>query len=338
MNIFHLVKKIIIIFFSLIATILLVGILFESWSRAKAEKIIPNGQFAEVDHCRIHYLKKGTGGPTVVFESALCPEGHLQWYLIQQELSSYATTISYDRAGILWSERGENPKTGEQIAEELHLLLEKSNAPKPYILTGHSMGGMLIRFFVDKYPQDVAGVVLVDSQHPENQKYLSPELYKLVNQGLPVGFLKFANTFGLARLMFRDIFPPSAHYQYQNAIMPALLHKSAAGVLEEQQQMTSIKYAASQIKSFGNIPLYVVSATDTSRFDSLFKEEKMRAEIVTAWENMQKNLLSLSSNSQHYLVAGSSHYITLDQPGVIVGAIKEMIFQFRRKQPLTGNR
>ncbi|WP_433901082.1 alpha/beta fold hydrolase [Sphingobacterium puteale] len=329
MKMFNWIKKIVVIIISFIALVLLAGFIFESWSRAKAEKIIPNGQFVELDRCRLHYLKKGTGGPTIVFESALCPEGHLQWYSIQQELSLHTTTVSYDRAGILWSERGENPKTGEKMAEELYLLLEKSNAPKPYILVGHSMGGMLVRIFVDKYSQDVAGAVLIDSQHPENEKYLSPGLYKLVNKGLPAEFLKFANAFGLARLMFKDMFPPSKQYQYQNSLMPALLYKSAAAVLEEQEQMAAIKSDAAKIISFGNIPLYVISATDTTRFDTLFKEKRLRAEMVTAWDNMQKNLLSLSTNSKHLRVAGSGHYITLDQPQVIVGAVKELILQLR---------
>jgi len=326
------IKGIAATIFALIVLLLTTGALFENLSRIKAGKIIPNGQFAELGHHRLHYLKKGSGGPTIVFESALDPGGHLQWYLIQDKLSGYTTTISYDRAGILWSDRGMNPKTGDKIAEELYLLLEKANAPKPYILVGHSLGGILIRFFVDKYRQDVAGVVLVDSQHPDNKKFLSAELYKLVDQGLPDGFLRFANTFGLARLLFRNMFPVTGQYKYQNTIMPALLYKSADGVLEEQRQIPSIKNAASKITSFGNIPLYVVSATDTSRFDTFIKNQKLKVEMVIAWDRMQKSLLSLSPDSKQILVANSGHYINQDQPGVIEEAVKEMLFQTRAIQ------
>jgi hypothetical protein len=88
---------------------LITGFIFEGISRAKAEKISPDGNFVQVENHRLHYLKKGTEGPTVVLETAFDPAGHLQWMNIQEKLSKTFTTISYDRAGILWSERGTNP-------------------------------------------------------------------------------------------------------------------------------------------------------------------------------------------------------------------------------------
>lgn len=308
-----------------IVLLLIVGFVFERISRNDAEKINPDGSFAEVGDHRLHYFKKGKQGPTVVFETAFDPAGHLQWYNIQQELPTSYTSLSYDRAGILWSDRGHNPKLGEQIAEELHLLLEKTNVPKPYILVGHSFGGTLVRFFVNKYPEDVAGVILVDSQCPNDEKYLSPELFKMVNQGLPGGFLKFANNFGLTRLMFKNMFPKDKKYQYQNAIMPALLYKSADAVLEEQDQMPSIKKEASKINSFGVIPLYVLTAADEKRYDSFIKDGKLKLEMKNAWAKMQKDLLLLSTNSKQILVPNSGHYINQEQPKVIENAINDMI-------------
>jgi hypothetical protein len=92
---------------------------------------------------------------------------------------------------------------------------------------------ILLHFFVSLDPKDIGGVILVDSQCPDDKRYLSPELYKMVNQGLPGGFLKFANTFGIARLMFKVMFPNEKQYTYQNSLMPALLFKSADAILEE---------------------------------------------------------------------------------------------------------
>lgn len=309
----------------IIILVLITGFIFEELSRSKAEKIQADGQFAEVENHKMHYLQKGTGGPTVVFETAFDPAGHLQWYHIQQNLPKSYTTFSYDRSGILWSERGTNPKTGEKIAEELHTLLEKSKASKPYILVGHSFGGMLTRFFVKKYPQDVAGVILVDSQYPSDEKYLSPELYKMVNQGLPGGFLKFANTFGAARLMFSNMFPATAQYQYQNSIMPALLYKSADATLEEQDHMKSIKTEAAAINSFGSIPLFVITAGDKTRYNSFIKDQKIKNEILTAWDKMQKDLLNLSTDSRQIIVEKSGHYINQDKPEVIENAVNDMV-------------
>ena len=322
-------KKIGLGLVTLFVILLITGLVFEQVSRTYADKIEPNGQFVNIDNHRLHFLKKGNHGPTVVFETAFDPAGHLQWYHIQQSLSKSYTTLSYDRAGILWSDRGENLKSGEKIAEELHQLLEKANVPKPYILVGHSFGGMLNRFFVDKYPQNVAGVILVDSQCPNDDNYLSPELHKMVNQGMPSSLLKVANTFGAARLMFKNMFPDSDTYKHQNSIMPALIHKSAYAVLEEQDEMSSIKKDASKINSFGTIPLYVISATDKNRFNLYFQDENLRKEMVDAWDTMQKDLLQLSTNSKHILVPNSSHYINQDKPEVIENAINDMINKLR---------
>lgn len=317
-------KRIGMFLLAILIFLLIAGFIFERVSRSVADKIHPDGQLMEVDGHKMHYLQTGSGGPTVVFETAFDPAGHLQWYHIQKELPKMYTTFSYDRSGILWSERGTNPKTGEKMAEELHALLEKANAPRPYIIVGHSFGGTLIRFFVKKYPTDVAGVILVDSQYPNDEKYLSPELYKMVNQGLPGGFLKFANTFGAARLMFKNMFPNGPQYKYQNSIMPALIHKSAYSVLEEQGQMSSIKKEAAKINSFGSIPLYIISAADKKRYDTFMKDQKLKNEMLNAWYEMQKNLLNLSTDSKQITAAGSGHYINQDQPKIIEDAINDM--------------
>lgn len=325
-----LIKRISLGLLILIGILLIIGFISEKVSRSNAEKLKPTGQFEMVDNHRLHYLKEGSGGPTVVFETAFDPAGHLQWYNIQKELPKNFTTISYDRAGILWSERGENPKSGEKIADELHSLLEKANAPKPYILVGHSLGGLFVRFFVKKYPNDVAGVILVDSQFPNDEKYLSPELYKMVNQGLPGGFLKFANTFGIARLMFKGMFPNEEKYKYQNTMMPALIHKSAYAVLEEQDNMESIKIESAKITSFGSIPLTIITAGDNNRFNSFIENEKLRTEMINAWSKMQKDLLSLSTNSKQVIALNSGHYINQDQPEIIENTINEMIINIEK--------
>ncbi|NOQ26687.1 MAG: alpha/beta fold hydrolase [Bacteroidales bacterium] len=311
----------------LIISLLIIGFTFERISRFKAEKITPHGKFVDVGGHKLHYYKKGTEGPTIIFESAFDPAAHLQWFVLQQEISKFATTLSYDRAGLLWSERGNNPKTGEAMAEELHALLEKANVSKPYILVGHSLGGIILRSYISKYPQDVAGVILIDSACPNEEDYLSDELYEMVSRGLPGGFLKFANSVGLVRQMFKGMFPDREEYNYLNTLMPTLLYKSAYAVLEEQDQMPLLHKEANKITSFGNIPLLVLTASDRDNFDHLFSDEKMKNEFVDAKVKMQKDFLKLSSDSEQILVPNSSHYINEDQPEVIISAVQSMILK-----------
>jgi pimeloyl-ACP methyl ester carboxylesterase len=328
MKILKWIKRVLLGFFILTILVITIGFIFERISRSNAESIIPHGEFADVGGHKLHYYKKGNDEPTVVFESAFDPSGHLQWFNLQQEISKFATTISYDRAGILWSERGKNPKTGKAMAEELHVLLEKTGVSKPYILIGHSLGGIILRSFISKYPQDVRGVILVDASCPNEEDYLSDELYTMVSQDrLPSGFLKFANSVGLVRLMFKDMFPDKEEYNYLNTLMPALLYKSAYGILEEQDQMPLLNKEANKITSFNSIPLYVLSASDRNNFDHLFSDERIKNEFVDAKVKMQKDLLKLSTNSEQILVPNSSHYINEDQPEVIIEAVKKMILK-----------
>ncbi len=302
------------------------GITYEQYSRIKAEKNLrPHGELVDVGGHKLHYYKHGTMGPTVVFESAFDPAGHLQWFHLQKQISSFATSISYDRAGLMWSERGSNPKSSKFMAKELHTLLDKSGVSKPYILVGHSLGGAILRSFVADYQQDVAGIILVDSKHPEEHEYMSPELYDMTNEKLPSGFLKFANNIGLLRQMFKGAFPNTPEYDYQNTLVPALLYKSADAILEEQDMMPLLYEEASNIKSFGDIPLIVLSATDKNRYDELFGDDKLKNELIDALAEMQKNQLKLSSQSEQILVPNSGHYINEDRPEVIVDAIKRMI-------------
>jgi hypothetical protein len=96
-------------------------------------------------------------------------------------------------------------------------------------------------------------------------------------------------------------------------------------VLEEQDQMPFLYKEASKITSFGDIPLYILSATDSDRFDNMITDEKIKTELIDALAKMQKDLLKFSTNSEQILVPNSSHYINEDQPQVIIKAVKDMI-------------
>jgi len=114
----------------------------------------------------LRLLTLGRGQPTVVFEAGA--GGTLEvWARVQPEVSRFATTISYDRAGNGLSSRGKKPRDGERIAIELHNALGNAHVPPPYVLVGHSLGGPFVRIFAGLYPQEVAGLVLVDPTQEE---------------------------------------------------------------------------------------------------------------------------------------------------------------------------
>jgi pimeloyl-ACP methyl ester carboxylesterase len=122
----------------------------------------PLGKMFDVGGHKMHLYRTGTGGPALILEAG-AGAFSLDWYLVQREVEKFTTVCSYDRAGHAWSELGPRPRTMRQAVSDLHQLLIEAGIQGPYVLVGHSLGGMLVRVFASQYSNEVAGVVLVDS-------------------------------------------------------------------------------------------------------------------------------------------------------------------------------
>ena len=310
--------------FILILSVIIIGFTYEHISRPIAESNFPpQGEFVEVDGHKLHYVKKGEAGPTVVFESGLDPGGHLPWFKVQNEISKYATTVSYDRAGILWSDRGNNPKTGKAIVKELHSLLNEGGFNKPYILVGHSLAGLTLRSFISEYPEDISGIVFVDAGHPDQINRMSAEL-RSINQPPPIWLIKLANSIGIMRVFGKYTYSNTGKSDFISIQSNKLAFKGYSAVLEEQNNVYSLFDEAGQITSFGDIPLLVITSSSPVQHNQLPNEE-LRKELFNILNDLQNDLLNLSSNSEQIFASKSGHYIQLDQPEIVVAAIKEMI-------------
>jgi len=121
----------------------------------------PEVREVEVGGHRLWARVAGRGAPTVVFDAGL-GESHETWSWVWQEVATFATVVVYDRAGLGRSEEGPSPRNSRRIAEELHRLLAALAVPRPYVLVGHSFGGLNVRLFASLCPDDVGGLVLVD--------------------------------------------------------------------------------------------------------------------------------------------------------------------------------
>src|SRR5271169_5348806 len=125
----------------------------------------PPGRLVRVNERRMHIHVTGDGTPTVVFESGM-GASCLSWTLVQPQVGQFTRAVSYDRAGHGWSDPAREPRTAQQIAQELHTLLNATGVPGPYVLVGHSFGGYVNRAFAHMYRNELVGMVLVDSIHP----------------------------------------------------------------------------------------------------------------------------------------------------------------------------
>jgi len=310
-KIFKWTKRISLSLLGLIIIIVLAGFIYEQISRINTKSKFPiQGELVSVGVHKLNYKSLGKGEPLVVFESGLDEGGFLSWQKVQEEVSKFTSTLSYNRAGILFSERGNSPKTGEAKADELYLLLKKTNNNGPYILVGHSLAGYMLRSFIAKYPQEVAGIVFVDVSHPDQSNRLSTS----TTSPPPLSLIKFLNSIGVVRLFGGYSYPNTSKSDSINIITNAYRPESIPALLEEINNIELLAEEASKVNSFGDIPLIVITGTSINRDENFLK----------LWIQMQKELLDLSTVSKHILAEKSEHYIQLEQPEIVVQAIQEL--------------
>jgi len=202
-----------------IAAILIAGLVFQAVSVEFDKRgYLPPGQLVNVNGHTLHIYCTGEGSPTVILEAGAYSYS-TEWYWVQQQLSSTNRVCSYDRAGYGWSEPVAGSRDGLQLVYELHDLLQAANVPGPYVMAGHSLGGVTDPIYAAEYPGEVLGLVLVDSAIPLTS--LDPdgyEKYKAQNESA-YWLLSALVRFGAARFIIGREF---AGYDFPPAIAAEL--------------------------------------------------------------------------------------------------------------------
>ena len=302
------------------------GVLYEQVSRFQAWRTYPlTGRLVRVGDRRLHYAATPPRGPVVVFESGLDPGGLLPWARVVAQVAPFATAFTYDRAGIQRSERGTRPTTGAAIAQDLHELLHRAGYPPPYLLVGHSLGGILLRSFVAQYPAEVRGVVLVEASHPDQLRRLPAALP--ADDAPPRWVVRLAAAVGVVRFLNTSQYAGTRPNDRINLVNRAFLPVSVDAVLEEQAQIPALLDEARPVMSFGDIPLRVVTGTSPTRDQEDEPDAARRLQINRAWGAMQQDQLRLSTRSAQLLAPKSGHYVQLEQPEIVTAAIKQVLDQ-----------
>lgn len=295
----------------LVIGLALVGYIYEPMAEAADAKVYPPpGQMVDVGGYRLHINCSGTGSPTVVIDAGL-GDWSTSWGLVQSEVTKTTRVCTYDRAGMGWSEPGPLPRDAAQLAEELHTLLQNANIPGPYIMVGHSMGGLDVLVFADNYSSEVAGIVLIESMKPK-QSTLSPEvLAQSESRSQPFSFQAALARFGIARLLVKVPAIAPSMPAGQEAYYPRYIRPQSLQTTDNEAQALPISLAqAATVKSFGNLPLIVLTG---------------KLNTGPGWQEWQTELLQLSSNSQHLFAENSGHIIQFDEPDAAIGAIVKMV-------------
>ena len=250
------------------AALAITGALYETISRWRDTQRFPQrGHLVQAGSIRMNIDCSGQGSPTVILESGSGGPS-IDWLMVQPEVAKFTRVCSYDRAGYGWSDSGPEPRSSLQIARELKQLLEAAGEKGPYVLVGHSMGGYDIRVYTGLYPNDVAGMVLVDASH-EDQDVRAPESIRKWSQDYRrhPAWKKLKYFFqlhlGWARLTAdRDspAFWPKAFRDEENFLTLPTKHQFAT--IDEDQVFSTV--SAAQVRSAGTLgdrPLIVLTAT-----------------------------------------------------------------------------
>jgi len=308
------------------------GLVYQSTSTARDRRSHPMpGQLIDVGGYKMHINCMGQSigkqTPTVILDAGL-GDTYTSWRKVQPQIAHLTRVCSYDRAGLGYSDASPRPRTSRDFAEELHTLLHTAGISGPLILVGHSLGGYNVRLYASLYRSEVAGVVLVDASHPEQQKRLPPTLNDIDAGWIrEQEFLEFVMPFGLPRLLGfcgGDAEVRAAECNFRN------VHESIA-------ELKAISQSAAQTAATGSLrdlPLAVLSSDPNMPQPDI--PEDLVKPASDAWQQMQKELAQLSTRSTQVIAKNSGHYIQLDRPDLVIDAVHNIVEQSREAQPGTN--
>ena len=269
----------------------------------------PPGSLVELNGRKVHVLCAGEGSPTVILEAGL-PGSSLTWMSVFSEIAELTRVCAYDRPGYGWSQPTTSPRTAETIVQELRVLLQSTDTQPPYILVGHSFGGLLMQLYATRFPNEFTGMVLVDSSHPD-QAHRTLDLQEIDTISFA---MKTLGPIGIVRLLFpvpagnpesRDV---SVREQERELLMTSRTLRTATREMSGLRE--SLRQVTESTVDLGSKPLVVLS------------EGRRRAE---SWQALQEDLSRMSTNSEWQVVDGAGHFVQHDQPDVVVDAVRRVI-------------
>ena len=305
---------------ALMLTLAFAGAVYQVIATKLSErKYPPPGRLVDVGGYRLHVHCSGSegtnGGPTVVMDAGI-GECSIGWSLVQPEIAKFARVCTYDRAGLGWSDPAPTARTSQQIVNEMHALLTQAGVEPPYVMVGHSFGGLNVRLYASQFPEEAAGLVLVDSAHEDYSIRHTLPLY--IRLGLLTAPLGVPRLFAGVVVSENPIFAGDSRYppayraiatstQYLNTV-----RREWSTVDESWSQ------ARGSNKSLGDRPLVVLLPTSDH-------------ELFPVAKRLQTELASRSTEGKLILVENTGHHIQHDQPGTVIDAVRAVVEAVRHK-------
>lgn len=302
---------------------------------------VPAGALVEVGGRRRYISVAGEarpGRPTVVLDAGL---GHVAavWGLVQPGVAAFARVCAYDRAGYGWSDPGPAPRSSQRIVRELRALLAAAGVVPPYVLVGHSFGGLNMSLYAERHPEEVAGLVLVDAL-PKNIAIQDPANFRffLSWNRLHYRLLEGLTRLGLVRL-YLHLRGTGAGPSWVAKLPPGLragavaelLRRTYATAADETAAMHPLMERArtpAAADAFPDIPLVVLAHGLPDLFTRRMSPRDV-AQAERVWRAMQAELAALSPQGRLVVAEGAGHKIHLDRPDLVVEAIRAVLVDAR---------
>ena len=298
-------------------------------------------QLVDIGGRRLNLFCLGQGSPTVILVGGL-GESTFTWRKVHAELAKTAHVCAYDRAGYGFSDPGPLPRDTAHLADDLAALTEAAPLQPPYVLVGASLGGMIVRLYADSHLLDVGGMVLIDPEIEHEEKRLTPvspgflpriekqtEALRACLAALEAGVPAPGSKAATDCVFDPDPgFPAAVNAHFTELSSHPAFYRESLSEQVEALGAGSDQVAASK-RSYGNIPLIVLTATEPDSPDPKHRDPEFeaRAKIVSAMHDEVAHLSSRGVNRS----AAASHHMVLDAPQVVIGAVNEVIAEVRQK-------
>lgn len=293
-------------------------------SGQEAAAFPPPGRLIDVGGHRLHLSCLGEGEPTLIIDAGAA-DWSLSWMALQPELARQTRTCVYDRAGLGWSEPGPAPRDSDQLVSELNILLQAAEIAPPYVLLGHSLGGYNARIFQERYPDQVAGIILLDSGHEEQWSRFPPEVTGLLNQQVSLlESMAVLGHVGVPRLLIPAHPHLAAELGQMHAAHMAQPHHLAASAAEVGHGFVSAQQAG-LTGDLGDVPLVVISAEQSFEAFRPLTDQIPFEESNAVWMELQNELAGLSTNSVHLISDTADHNVNFTDPEMIEAGLAEML-------------
>lgn len=303
----------------IIGLCLVLGAGYEWLGRRRERQVARPERLVDLGGRSLHVSEQGQGGPTVVVITG-SGDASASWVQVQREVSRTARVITYDRPGLGFSEAGSRPTAAGFVAD-LAALLAEMKVPRPYILVGHSLGGLIARAYASRFPNQVAGLVLVDST-PEavagstavRHGFAAVRgLLKMLKWTSPLGLVRIMGAFGMVPMI-----PESSTFKRQvsrpdYARWRASVHRTFARGAEAEYpalfELAEACSSAAQPEQFGSLPLAVLASPTFGQ----------------QWIDWQRELATRSRNATFWLAPVKGHNLHMTNPEMVVATIQKII-------------